>query len=125
MNKIVYMLESAGFAEEQVLHAALQLDVLHAFEPHQLTLMRPIEERRAQPLCLTDTYRVPFGDLTDDLHVRIFIVQFGDLVDSASVDILIGILPNQVERRMYAQLFTKNVGTLRTDILTICYISMR
>jgi hypothetical protein len=68
---------------------------------------------------------VPFGHFTDDLHVRIFIVQFGDLVEPASVDILIGILPNQVERRMYAQLFTKNVGTLRTDILTIRYISMR
>ena len=102
MHEIIDMVESTRFTEEQVLHAALQLDVLHPFEPHQLTLVRAIVEGGTESLCLSDTDRVPFGDLTDDLHIGIFIVQFGDAIEPAAVDILIGILTNQVKRGIHA-----------------------
>ena len=102
MHEIIDVVESTRFTEEQVLHVALQLDVLHPFEPHQLTLVRAVEEGGTESLCLTDADRVPFGDLTDDLHVCILIVQFGDFIEPTAVDILIGILTNQVKRGIHA-----------------------
>ena len=73
---------------------------------------------------LADTDRVPFGHLSDDLHVGIFVVQFRDMIEPAAVDILIGIYMQHIERGVHLELFTKNVGTFGTDILAISYISV-
>ena len=87
--------------------------------------MGAIKEGSTQPLRLTDTDGMPFGHFADDLHIGIFVVKFGNAVETTPVDILIGILTNEIEGGIDPELFTKNVGTLSTDILTIRYISMR
>ena len=58
-------------------------------------------------------------------YIGIFVIEFGNTVETTPVDILIGILTNEIEGGIDPELFTKNVGTLSTDILTIRYISMR
>ena len=118
------MLEPAGFAEKQVLHPAHELDIFGSLEPHQLALVRAVEEGGGEPLRLADADGVPLGDLPDNLYVGVLVVQLRDAVESAPVDVLVRITAQQVHRCAYAQLTTKNVGTLGTDILTIGYISL-
>ena len=125
MHEVIDVLKTARFTEKEVFHTSLQLDVLHAPEPDQLTLMGTVKEGSTEPLRLTDTDSVPFGHFADDLHIGIFVVKFGNAVETTPVDILIGILTNEIEGGIDPELFTKNVGTLSTDILTIRYISMR
>ena len=125
VHKIEDMIEAGGFAEEQILDVSLQFDILDTLEPDEFALVGTIEEGSTESLRFADTDSVPFSHFTDDLHVGIFIVQFGDAVKATAVDILIGILPYHIERGVNAKLFTKNVGTLSTDILTIGYISIR
>ena len=97
------MLESAGFAEKQIGHVALQLDVLDALKPYQFALMGSIIEGRAESLRLTDTDSVPFGHGTDDLDVGVLVVKFGNLVESASVDVFVRHLAQHVHRCADAQ----------------------
>ena len=92
MNEVIDVIESAGLTEQQVLHAALQLDVLHPLEPYQLTLMGAVEEHCAQTLCLTDTDGVPFRHLAYNLYIGILIVQFRNPIKPAAVNILIRVL---------------------------------
>ena len=124
MYEVIDMVEPARLAEQQVFDVALQLDVFYPLEPHQLALVRAVKERRTQPLCLADSDCVPFGHFTDDLHVRVFVVQLRDAVETAAVDVLVRELPHHIERGPNIEFMTKNVGTLGTDILTICYISI-
>ena len=125
MDEVIGMIESAGFAEEQVLDVALQFDVLHALKPDQFALVGAVKEGGTEPLGAPDTDRMPFGDLTDDLDVRILVIQFGDTVEAAAVDVLIRELAQHIQRRTDVELSTKNVGTFGTDILAISYISLR
>ena len=125
MHKIEDMIEARRFTEEQILDVSLQFDILDALEPNKFALVGTIEESGTESLRFTDTDSVPFGYFTDDLHIGIFVVQLGNAVKATTVDILIGILPKHIERGVNAKLFTKNVGTLSTDILTIGYISIR
>ena len=125
MDEVVDMLEARGFAEEQVLDATLQFDILDTLKPHQLALMRAVEEGGTEPLGFADADGVPFGHLTDDLHVGIFVFQFGYLIKATAVDVFVRVLAHEIERGVDPELFTKNVGTFGTDILTIRNISMR
>ena len=124
VDEIIRVIKSGRFAEEQVFDTPLQLDILHALEPDQFALVHSVVEGSAQPLRLADTYCVPFGYFADDLYIRIFVLYLRDAVEPAAVDILIRILPHHVQRGIHLQFFTKNVGTLGTDILAIGYISM-
>ena len=124
MNEVIHMLEPAGFAEEQVFDAALQFDIFDPLEPYQLALVGAIEERSAETLRFADTDGMPFGYFTDDLDVGVFILQFGNAIETAAVDILIRKDMQHIERSIHIELFTKNVGTFGTDILTIGYISI-
>ena len=86
--------------------------------------MRTIEKRCTQSLGLADTDSVPLGHLTDDLDVGVFVIQFGNPVEAATVDILVRILAQHVQRSAHTEFTTKNVGSLGADILTIGNISM-
>ena len=125
VDEVIGMIESAGFAEEQVLDVALQFDVLRALKPDQFALVGGVKEGGTEPLGAPDTDRMPFGDFTDDLDVRILVIQLGDAVEAAAVDILIRELAQHIQRRTDVELSTKNVGTFGTDILAISYISLR
>ena len=125
MNEVIEVVEAAGFAEEEVLDALGEFDILRALEPYQLALMRTVEEGRREALRLTDTDRVPFRHFADDLDVGVLVVEFGNAVELTAVDIFVGISPQQIHRGLYPEFFTKNVGTFGTDILTIRYISLR
>ena len=72
-----------------------------------------------------DTDCVPFSHYADDLNIRVLVFYLGYAVEAASVDLLVRVLPHDVQRGINLQLFTKNVGTFGTDILTIRYISLR
>ena len=87
--------------------------------------MRAVKECGTQALRFTDSYRVPFGHFSDDLYVRVFVVQFCDAIEPTAVNILVRILTQHIERGANTKLRTKNVGTFGTDILTIGYISLR
>ena len=125
MDEVKDMLEARGLAEKQVLDAALQFDEFNALKPHQFALVRTVEEGGAESLGFADTDGVPFCYLTDDLHVGILVLQFGYLVKATSVDVFVRVLAHEIERGVDPELFTKNVGTFGTDILTIRNISMR
>ena len=125
MNEVIEVVEAAGFAEEQVLDALGEFDILRALEPYQLALVGTIEEGRREALRLTDTDRMPFGHFTDNLDVSVLVVEFCDTVELTAVDIFVGVRPQQIHRGLHPEFFTKNVGTFGTDILTIRYISLR
>ena len=123
MHEVIDMIEAGRFTEEQVLDSSLEFDILYAAEPYQFALVRTVEECRTESLRFAYTDRVPFGDLSDDLNVRVLVIQFGYLVETTAVDIFVRILTNEIERSIDTELFTKNVGTFGTDILTIAYIT--
>jgi len=124
MNEVVDMLKTGRFAEEQVLDATLQFDILDTLKPHQFALVCTVEEGGAESLGFTDTDCVPFGHLTDNLHVRILVFQFGYLVKATAIDVFVRVLTHEIKRGVDPELFTKNVGTFGTDILTIRNISI-
>ena len=84
--------------------------------------MPTIGKRRRQARCSTHTYRVPFRDMTDNLHIGIFVINLVDIIESTAVDVLIRKLIQHIERGFYPELFTKNVGTLSADTLTKFYV---
>ena len=93
MNEVIEVVEAAGFAEEEVLDALGEFDILGALEPYQLALMGAVEEGRREALRLTDSDRVPFRHFADDLDVGVLVVEFGDTVELTAVDIFVGVRP--------------------------------
>ena len=124
MYEIKGVVEARRFAEEEVTDALREFDVLYPFEPNEFALVRSVIERSTEPHGFSDTNSVPFGHLADNLYVRVFVVQFGNTVETAAVDILVRVLAYHIQCRIDTEFFTKNVGTLGTDILAIGYISM-
>ena len=125
MHKVEQVIEARGLAKEQVFHTLLQFDILNTLEPNQLNDMASVRERSAQTRPLPRTDGVPLGYFADDLDIGIFIFYLGYFIEAAAVNILVRILPQHIQRRGYPQLFTKSVGTIRTDTLAICYVSLR
>ena len=60
--------------------------------------------------------------MTNDLHIGVLVINLVDEIEAATVDILVWKLIQHIERGLYAELFTKNVGTLSADTLTKFYV---
>ena len=65
---------------------------------------------------------MPLGDVTDDLHIRVFVFNLVDEIEAASINVLVWELIQHIERGFYPELFTKNVGTFCADTLTKFYV---
>ena len=100
-------------------------DILNALEPNQLDDMAAVGEGGAQARSFPRTDGMPFGYLADDVDIGILVFNLCNLIETAAVNILVGILPQHVKGSGYPQLFTKSVGTIRTDTLAICYVPLR
>ena len=109
--------------KKQILYIALQLNILHPLEPHQFNSMSPIGKSGRQTLRITNTYGMPFCDMPDNLDVGLLIFYLMDKIEATAINILVRELIQHIQRRLHAQLFTKNVGTFRADTLTVFYIS--
>ena len=122
MDEVVLVIEAGRFAEQQVAHAFFQLDILDTLEPNEFDTVVPVGESRAQPLGTARADGVPLRDFAYDLDVSILVIYLVNIVETAAVDVLVGEHTQHIESRFYPQFFTKNVGTLRADTLTIRYI---
>ena len=123
MHEIVLMIEARWFAKKQILYIALQFHELHTLKPHQFYRMSPISKSRRKTLRWTYTNSVPLSNMTNNLHVCVIILNLVDIIETTAVNILIRKLIQHIERGLYTELFTKNVGTFRADTLTVFDIS--
>ena len=123
VDEIVLVIEARRFAKKQILHIALQFDILDTLEPDELNGMSSVCERSREALGSPYANSMPLGDMTDNLHIGVIIINLVDKIEATAVDILIRKLVQHIEGRFHTQLFTKNVGTFRADTLTVFYIS--
>ena len=80
MNKIVLMIESGWLTKEQILDISLQFQVFNTLKPYQLYRMTTVCKCRTHPLPRSDTYRMPFCDMTHNLHIGVLVVYLVDVV---------------------------------------------
>ena len=89
VDKIVLVIEARWLTKKQILHIALQLNILHPLEPHQFNSMSPIGKSGRQTLRITNTYSMPFCDMPDNLDVGFLILYLMDIIEATAVNILV------------------------------------
>ena len=119
------MVKAGWLSEKKIFYPLLKFDILNSLEPNQLNDMAAIGEGSTQARPFARPDGMPFGYFANDLHIGVFVFYLRNLIEAAAVNILVGILPQHIQPRGYPQLFTKSVGTIRTDTLAVCYVSLR
>ena len=120
MNEVEGMIELRRFAEQEVRHAYLQLEVLYAPEPHELYLRLSVAEHRGHTLRTADAHGMILDNLAFDLDECILVLYLVDEVEARAVDVLVRINLKELGGSLHAQLLTQNVSPSRADILAVC-----
>lgn len=114
VHDVPVVVEIVGFAEAEVAHTFLQLEVLQSVEPDEVHLVGAIGETCYESLVLTHAYCLDADYLADDLHIGLLVVDLAYLIEAAAVDILIREQIEQVARSAYVELFAQHVGSSRS-----------
>ena len=118
--------ENGGFAEDNELHAddVAFLDVLPVLKPDEVDDAGAVGKMGNGALLTTRANNLIAENLASQLNVRHVSVYLMDVIKTATVDMLVGKVIEEVVECGDAQLLTQHFGTLRADAGEILDVGM-
>ena len=123
MYEVPGVIESAGFAKEEVFPVLIEFQITDAAEPNQFHHMIAVAKLCAEALPFAYADGMPFEQAPADLYRCVLVSDIRYVIHAAAVGIAEGVVAEQIHGGLGMELMTKNVGTFRTDILAIGYVS--
>ncbi len=94
-------------------------NVFHTLEPHEVNHARAVGEMRHQPFLTALAEVLEREDFAHNLHVGRRSVDVGDAEEVSAVDVLVGVIRQQVAHRLDGEFPAQQVGTCRSHALQI------